>query len=86
MLCVWKLQPALSKHLLLIYGVCAGSLQRRRESWRKKCYLVQFSVLGGSERIAEGMGLPGFGCEFLKDVNFLDSVTESLMRGGTCCP
>lgn len=64
-LCVGKLQPALRKHLLLIYGICAGNLQRTRESWSKKCCLVQFSVLGRSERIAEGMGLPGFGFEFL---------------------
>lgn len=69
-LCVWKLQPARRKHLLLIYGICAGSLQRTRESWSKKCYLVQFSVLGGSERLAEGMGLPGLGFEFLKSFKF----------------
>lgn len=58
-LCVWKLQPALRKHLLLIYGICAASLQRMKESWRKKCYWVEFSVLGGSERIAEGMAYLG---------------------------
>lgn len=69
-LCVWKLQPALRKHLLLIYGICAGSLQRMRETWGKKCHLIKFSVLGGSERIAEGMGLPGFGFEFLKIFKF----------------
>lgn len=41
-----------------------------RETWGKKCHLIKFSVLGGSERIAEGMGLPGFGFEVLKIFKF----------------
>lgn len=53
-------EETLAAHL---WGLCWKSA---RERWSKKWFLVQFSVLGGSERIAEGLGLPGFGFECLK--------------------
>jgi len=69
-------QPARRKHLLFIYVVCAGSLQRARDSRDQKCSWVQFSVLGGNlwllmlKCLLDCMGLPVFVLEFLKIFSF----------------
>lgn len=49
-------------------------------NWYKFLY---WEDLKGLQR---GWACLGLDQSFEKDLNFLCSVTESLMRGGTCCP